>query len=208
MRLTNDLVQKHVTCKCVLCVIRISCCCQASFELLPWRTSSHVRFMLSVRYFLFCLSTGGPNSLRPPCEGCAWTPGGLGRPRPFCMCALQVSFPRLTAPFASAHLSGLCASRWSGERILMTLTISTTNSPHRLCSYFLPLNSNMYLKARKTMSGTTRVLWATLSLCLHLWVGRACHHVPFKSNACLFNFKLTAWSWECERTTRSSWSVT
>lgn len=77
MRLTNDLVQKHVTCKCVLCVIRISCCCQASFELLPWRTSSHVRFMLSVRYFLFCLSTGGPNSLRPPCEGCAWTPGGL-----------------------------------------------------------------------------------------------------------------------------------
>ena len=91
---------------------------------------------------------------------------------------------------------------------LMTLTISTTNSPHRLCSYFLPLNSNMYLKARKTMSGTTRVLWATLSLCLHLWVGRACHHVPFKSNACLFNFKLTAWSWECERTTRSSWSVT
>lgn len=132
----------------------------------------------------------------------------LDRPCPFCVCALRESIPRLAVPFASAHLSGLCASWWSGERILMTLTISTTNSPHRLCSYFLPLNSNMYLKARKTISGTTRVLWATLSLCLHLWVGRACHHVPFKSNACLFNFKLTAWSWECERTTRSSWSVT
>lgn len=54
--------------------------------------------------------------------------------------------------------------------------------------FFLPLNSNMYLKARETMSGTSRILWATLSSCLHLWVARVCHHVPFISNTCFIYF--------------------
>ena len=149
-------------------------CCRSAIFYFAYRPAGQTPFGRHV---------GGVHGLR----GIALM-GGLGRPRPFCMCALQVSFPRLTAPFASAHLSGLCASRWSGERILMTLTISTTNPPHRLCSHFLPLNSNMYLKARETMSGTTRIPWATLSLCLHLWDNRACHHVPLKSNACFIQF--------------------
>ena len=144
--------------------------------------------------FLLCLSAGRPNSLRSPCG--VWIYSGgvalterLDRPCAFCVCALRESLPRLAVPFASAHLSGLCASWWSGERILMTLPISTTDSPHRLYSFFfLPLNSNMYLKARETMSGTSRILWATLSLCLHLWVARVCHHVPFISNTCFIYF--------------------
>lgn len=165
--------------------------------------------------FLLCLSAGGPNSIRSPCG--VWIYSGgvalterLDRPCPFCVCALRESLPRLAVPFASAHLSGLCASWWSGERVLMTLPISTTDSPHRLYSFFFffaPEFEHVFKGARNHVRNVTHSLSNIVIVPAPL--SRSC------LSSCSFHIQYVfylflhwaAWSWQCEWVTRSSWSV-